>query len=103
MKKPTIRELIFKPVLIRLANLRKEFTSRFGTETDRHYLLAFAWTNSLTGKDGLSSTIVHLDANDVMDAEKVKDFQITILDQISNVGHPNDPTDIVIISVSRLE
>jgi len=71
--------------------------------TYRSYLIAYHWYNEVTGTRGNSSAVFNLLPEDVLNEDKVKEIQDSLLKAILEKGHPNDPTDIVILGFSLLE
>ena len=70
---------------------------------DRQFLIVYHWANDITGASGDSSLIITIPAGEKMNAERIRELQPDILNQVNRAGHPNDPTDVVVTGFYKLE
>ena len=69
----------------------------------RQFLVAYTWENDITGKTGHSSSIINVKPNVRINAKKIRELQADLLELISQEGHANDPTHVVILNIVKLE
>lgn len=67
------------------------------------YLIHYHWWNEITASRGDSSAIISLKKGEKMTTAKLKKVQDDLLKVVTDAGHPGDPTNLVVVTFTKLE